>query len=197
MQRNLLLLAALACAVAAVRAQTPQRIGVITYDRAPLYDSANYMSPIIGTLRKGDTIGVLAVVGKYYRTEHRRRFGYVLAANVVLRPVSTVPAAAPANTAPVPAATNPPAARDTGRVGLRTDRVADSAAARPRRTRRAADTGTTRRGADSGSAAAQHQCTATTKAGRRCTRATADASGLCWQHRPRPATDAAAQPGKR
>jgi hypothetical protein len=56
----------------------------VAYQRAPLYESADYLSSIIGELKRGDSILVVGAEKKFFRVEHAGRTGFVLGSNLTL-----------------------------------------------------------------------------------------------------------------
>ncbi len=188
----------------AQRASSYPRTLYVTFNRAPVYDSANYMSAIIRYLRAGDSVQALGASGKFFRILLPERSGYVLAANMsAVRPSTRRTQGAhaarseTADTAPnaaTAAGTKRPAKRvrtpeGTGR-GARSDSSRSHAsdmpsAVEPQPPVRAMPVQKERVGTahDSSAAPAQRRCKATTKAGTQCSRMTSDSSGYCWQHR--------------
>lgn len=191
----------------AQRASSYPRTLYITFNRAPVYDSANYMSAIIRYLPAGDSVRALGASGKFFRIVLGERSGYVLAANVsAVRPPARRTQGAravgsetadTASRAAAAAGTKRPVERvrtreGTARTGQR-DRADSSrshasdvpAAAEQRLPARAMPVQKERVGTahDSSAVPAPRRCKATTKAGTQCSRMTSDSSGYCWQHR--------------
>jgi hypothetical protein len=173
MQRIILILSVLIpflTSAAHAQARYPRTL-YVTFDRAPVYDSASYLSNIAGELRIGDSVTVLGSAKKFFRILFNGGERYILGANIgEKRPAG---AKVPKQKAPERGRSKPlsETAKDRGpspvdsTVGGDGDRRADTLAA------------PTRRDGD-----ASRQCNAVTKAGKRCSRATADPSGYCWQH---------------
>lgn len=69
----------------------------VGYQRAPLYESADYLSTIIGELGRGDSIIVLGVEKKFFRVDYAGRTGFVLGSN--LTPVAPKRKSKPATVA--------------------------------------------------------------------------------------------------
>lgn len=192
----------------AQRASSYPRTLYVTFNRAPVYDSANYMSAIIRYLPAGDSVQALGASGKFFRITLGERAGYVLAANLsaVRLPVKRAKdgraarsgmADTAAKAATSAAAKKPEgnARAEKGAARTKQRAVADSSRARTldapavdaerRRPARAVQAQGDRVGAarDSSAASAQRRCRAITKAGTQCSRMTSDSSGYCWQHR--------------
>jgi hypothetical protein len=129
----------------------------ITYDHTPVYDSASYMSLLVGDLQVGDSVQVLGVSNKFYRIGMGTREGYVLWSNISpdhSSGASTKDGKKQSGTHRKRAALPPDS---SGIVS------SDGAAGNVKRT--------------------EGQCRAVTKSGKQCSRMAADSSGYCWQHR--------------
>ncbi|HVZ40435.1 MAG TPA: hypothetical protein VHI13_14245 [Candidatus Kapabacteria bacterium] len=181
------------------------RTMVVAYNGSPVYDSASYLSTILGDLALGDTIHVIGTSGKFLRITYHGRHAYVLAANVKSeRPQGSKRAAGnPGSTlrdsTAVPASrrTVPSSVPDTSLAPATASHASDSPAVHrsaPPAAGGSAGTGSIGAGTDAAgparstgngadAAAAQTRCRAVTRSGKRCSRMTSDPSGYCWQHR--------------
>lgn len=183
MNRTFIIAAALLCAcTAALRAQPRASYPAtmyVTYDGAPLYDSAHHMSAVLEELPFGDSIRVLGVTGKFYRVERGEREGFLYWANIAAeKPKVKGKKKSPAKKR---TATTAEPGKEKGEQTAGTDRqsstdpLADSTAAvssgtgkdRKRRTRESQGP----------------RCRGITKSGGQCSRIATDPSGYCWQHR--------------
>jgi len=172
----------------------PRTLYVI-YDGALVYDSASYLSPVLGELRSGDSVSVQGSEKKFFRIAFADREGYILGVNVAEKK--------PAAGKVVSGKSKKGGARkkesavmerrasisdstrqvSDGAIPL-TDSLARKGAASPDgeqpgepKKRRSESSGS-----ESSESKAQ-QCRATTKSGKRCSRTTSDPSGFCWQHK--------------
>jgi hypothetical protein len=190
MKRHLLTIAIMLGGCAAIlHSQSPAtypRTMYVIYDGAPVYDSANHMSSVLGELRLGDSIRVLGVAGKFYRVGHGEREGFLYWSNI---------------------APERPKGKAKGKNGTGSRTKKEKKGKREKK--EAADTGPASELSDStpsgealpssrdsasavssGTEAdrprADHskgvRCRAITKAGRQCSRTATDPSGYCWQH---------------
>ncbi len=196
---------------AALHAQgiTYPRTLYIAYPSTPLYDSAHHMAPIRDRLQIGDSVLALGTVGKYFLVQHQGRHVYVMGANVTLAPPrrrarqakavvgSTVAISSKADSSttdssvansvqrnargPAPGNTSADSAGRRSVAGLPASYPATTDARARRARPRAADSTRPARP----SVRPFGQCLATTRSGRRCSRAAADTMGYCWQHRKR------------
>ncbi|MBS1913686.1 MAG: hypothetical protein JST22_16990 [Bacteroidetes bacterium] len=175
----------------------------VAYNGSPVYDSASYLSTILGDLALGDTVHVIGTSGKFLRILYHGRRAYVLAANVKSGPPQRSRGAtgnsgsALRDSTATPRRKAPPPVPDTSATPSVAPHAWDSSAARRIERPQAADGGTPGIGtggagadgaspagtAGSGTNAAQTQCRAVTRSGKRCSRMTSDPSGYCWQHR--------------
>lgn len=182
MNRTSIIAAALLCACTATLRAQPRAsypaIMYVTYDGAPLYDSAHHMSAVLEELHLGDSILVLGIAGKFYRVERGERQGFLYWANIA------------AEKPKVKGKKKSPARKNTGATAEQAgkkeqpagahqqssaDPIADSTAA--------VSSGT---GKDRKPRARESQgprCRGITKSGGQCSRIATDPSGYCWQHR--------------
>ena len=74
------------CALGSVAvAQTGYpRTMYVAFDKAPMYDSADYLSPVSAELELGDSVRVIASEKKFFRIEYAGREGFVLGSNLTL-----------------------------------------------------------------------------------------------------------------
>ncbi len=147
----------------------------VTFDRAPMYDSATYLSTILATLQRGDSVVVTGRSGTFLEVVHGERRGYVLAANLGTAP----PKGAAPRKARATEATPEAGSTTTGTSGASTSTTTGTATSS---TPSAATSGSTGSGGKKEEAATV-QCRAITKSGKQCSRRTSDPSGYCWQHK--------------
>jgi hypothetical protein len=137
-------------------AQSGPRTMYVTYNDAPLYDSASYMSTILTRIAIGDSVTMTGRHGPFARILYRDRAGYLLLANLgTLPPKGTRHAARPGPE------------RDSSRSGS-ADTSDRDARPVPR---------------TSGDTTLRVRCRGVTRSGKQCTRMTSDPSGYCWQHK--------------
>lgn len=157
--RTPLLLAALFLALAMpLLAQEPKpfpRTMYITFDHTPAYDSASYLANIVGDLRRGDSVRVVAMNQKFYCIVMGGKEAYVLVTNIG----DEIPSSRRATAS----------------------RPSDAPARKPRATSAGSNDG--KSAGSSTRAATSVQCRAMTKSGKQCSRMTNDPSGYCWQHK--------------
>ncbi len=153
----------------------------VTYDGAPLYDSAHHMSAVLEELPLGDSILVLGTAGKFYRVQRGERQGFLYWANIAAeKPKGKGRRKSPARKKTGTTATPEPAGEKQGQPagtgqGSPDDTIADSTAA--------VSSGT---GKDRKPRARESQgarCRGITRSGGQCSRIATDPSGYCWQHR--------------
>lgn len=149
MIRSVLFLFCLLGGVAFAQTQYPRTM-YVAFDKAPLYDSADYLAPVSAELALGDSIRVMGTAGKFFQVEHAGRVGYVLGANLTL-------------------AASKRQAKQTR------EKETATRSSEPKREAPASSTSTETK--------TTTQCTATTRAGSRCTRMVEAPQSLCWQHR--------------
>ena len=179
-----------------------------SYDKAPIYRSADYLSEITGHLRLGDSVQVLASEGKYFRISTGDGAGFVLWSNLSIQRAEgkktkktpsrkDLPAAAgDVRRSPEPVHSPSGTTMVTNRVdstesgqdavgGDPGDRPAPAAAPTgnaPDEPRAARKKSSSAGASSSGKTSERPQCTALTKAGKQCSRRAADNSSYCWQH---------------
>ncbi len=152
------------------------KILYVIYDGAPVYDSADHMSAIVGELRLGDSIQALAASGRYYRIRFGEREGYLYWSNVQ----PDRPAGGEKRARKARAKQNQRSQGEKAALPLqRSASGGDGDLPMPDSLVAVSSRGTKER-AKKGKGA---QCQAVTKTGRQCSRGTADSSGYCWQHK--------------